>query len=71
MIENLIKVLEEKVNLLIKQNASLKSEIERVKKENEELKIEILELRRKAEAVKEAEKTVESLIERVSGLLEN
>ena len=71
MIENLLKELEEKLNKVIEQNAQLKSEVQSLKVEVERLRLENGEMARKIEMLKNAEKTVEGLIEKVNRLIEN
>ncbi len=71
MIENLLKELEEKLNKVIEQNAQLKSEVQSLKVEVERLRLENGEMARKIEVLKNAEKTVEGLIEKVNRLIEN
>ncbi len=70
MIENLLKELEEKLNKVIEQNAQLKNKVQSLQGEIERLKIENGEMARKIEVLKNAEKTVEGLIEKVNRLIE-
>ncbi len=71
MIESLLKELEEKLNKVIEQNAQLKREVQSLKGEVERLRLENGEMARKIEVLKNAEKTVEGLIEKVNRLIEN
>ncbi len=71
MIDNLLKELEEKLNVVIEQNAQLKREVQSLKGEVERLRFENGEMSRKIELLKNAEKTVEGLIEKVNRLIEN
>ncbi|WP_201328095.1 hypothetical protein [Thermotomaculum hydrothermale] len=71
MIENLLKELEYKLNAVIDQNGKLKQEVESLRSEVERLRIENGEMLKKIEILKNAEKTVEGLIEKVNRLIEN
>ncbi len=71
MIESLLKELEEKLNKVIEQNAQLKREVQSLKGEVERLRLENGEMARKIEVLKNAEKTVEGLIQKVNRLIEN
>ena len=71
MIESLLKELEEKLNKVIEQNAQLKREVQSLKGEVERLRLENGEMARKIEVLRNAEKTVEGLIEKVNRLIEN
>ncbi len=70
MIENLLKELEEKLNKVIEQNAQLKREVQSLQGEIERLNFEKSEMIKKIEVLKNAEKTVEGLIEKVNRLIE-
>ncbi len=71
MIEGLLKELEEKLSVVIEQNLQLKRELQSLKVENEKLRFENSEMSKKIEILKNAEKTVEGLIEKVNRLIEN
>ena len=71
MIENLLKELEEKLNTVIEQNGKLKQEVQSLKVEVDKLRVENNEMSRRIEVLKNAEKTVEGLIEKVNRLIEN
>ena len=71
MIENLLKELEKKLNIVIEQNGRLKEEVQSLEQEVEKLKFENSEMLKKIEVLKNAEKTVEGLIEKVNRLIEN
>ncbi len=71
MIENLLKELEKKLNIVIEQNGKLKEEVQSLEQEVEKLKFENSEMLKKIEVLKNAEKTVEGLIEKVNRLIEN
>ncbi len=71
MIEGLLKELEEKLSVVIEQNIQLKRELQSLKVENEKLRFENSEMSKKIEVLKNAEKTVEGLIEKVNRLIES